>query len=218
MINQSDIQQSSHIAIITDNASFALANVLYSYILSFHKKVSLVSKESIESKFIFLPWFDKVRSNVPTSADCEIVVDFEVLDFFYFLKEQNFKINAKIATSLYATFLLEDENGKILLCNSEKLLVLAQLQEMQADSKVCYEYLRERKSLAFFRLKSYMFANLVLKKNATLAQTFIDETILKQSGATLQDAYKVCRELLEMVHVKNVQLLKQNKIIYELKE
>lgn len=219
LIDLNQITQSKHIVVIADNETFSLANVLYSYILTFHKKVSLVSAVNIEKKFAFLPWFDKVRSQVPSSCDLEIKVGLETLKLFRELESLSVKINPKIATAFYSSFLIEDELYGI-LCENEKLTAMSKLILLGADVKVCHAALRKSKSLALFRLKSAMFANFVLKDEAATAEVYIDDESLKRSGAGMEDAFIVAKELLEIAHVNKVVLIKQdeNKILKEIKE
>ncbi|MEJ2372627.1 MAG: phosphoesterase, partial [Sulfurimonas sp.] len=82
MVELNQINESKHIVLIADNETFSLANALYSYVLSLHKKVSLVMNENIDKKFAFLPWFDKVRKEIPSSSDLEIKVTLDTLDLF----------------------------------------------------------------------------------------------------------------------------------------
>ncbi len=219
MVDLNQITQSKHIVLIADNETFSLANVLYSYILSLHKKVSLVSDENIEKKFVFLPWFDKVRSQVPSSCDLEIKVDLQTLKLFQELQSSEVKINQKMATAFYSSFLIEDELHSI-LCENKKLTAMGELISLGANVKECYKALRQSKSLALFRLKAIMFANFVLKDEATVAEVYVDNESLKKSGATIEDAFIVLKELLEIAHVKKVVLIKQdeNKILKEIKE
>ncbi|MDH4945356.1 hypothetical protein [Sulfurimonas sp. C5] len=219
MVDLNQITQSKHIVLITDNETFSLANVLYSYILTLHKKVSLISNENIAKKFAFLPWFDKVRSQVPGSSDLEIKVDLQTLKLFQEIQLSEVKINQKMATAFYSSFLIEDELHSI-LCNNEKLTVLGELILLGADVTECYKALRMSKSLALFRLKAVMFANFGLQDEATVAEVYVDDTSLKQSGASIEDAIVIAKELLEIAHVNKVVLVKQdeNKILKEIKE
>lgn len=218
MIELNQITQSKHIVLIANNETFSLANVLYSYILTLHKKVSLVSTNNIDKKFAFLPWFDKVRNQVPSSCDLTIELSLDTLTLYQQFQSESIKINAKMATAFYSSFLIEGESNT-LLCESEKLAVLSELILLGADCKLSYRSLRESRSLALFRLKAALFANFVLKEDATVAEVYIDDEILKKSGAGTEDAFFVSKELLEIVHVQKVVLIKQdeNKILKEIK-
>lgn len=218
MVELNQIKESKHIVLITDNETFPLANALYSYVLMLHKKVSLVASEDIDKKFAFLPWFDKVRKEIPSSSDLQIKITLDTLDVLEAFQLQSIKINTKMATSLYSSFLIEDEPQSV-LCKDKALTAMSELVLLGADCKVCYEALRKSKSLALFRLKAQMFASFILKDEATLAEVYIDQQMLKQSGAELADAFLIAQELLEIVHVNKVVLVEKNKnkILKEIK-
>ena len=96
---------------------------------------------------------------------------------------------------------------------------MSELIAFGADCKTCNEFLKSSKSLALFRLKSLLFANFVLKNEAKVVEVYIDEVMLKQSGANLEDALLVAQELLEIIHVHKVVLIQkdENKILKEIK-
>ena len=106
MISLEAIDKAKHIVILVSNDSFADASALYTYILRLHKKVSIVSEvQAIDSKFSFLPWFDKLRNIIPSSADLVIDFDLETESLFNLFKSHNITINIKMATALYAGLL-----------------------------------------------------------------------------------------------------------------
>ena len=218
MVELNQINESKHIVLIANNETFSLANVLYTYVLTLHKKVSLVATQEIDKKFAFLPWFDKVRKIVPNSSDLEIELHLDTLNLYKEFQSRSIKMNEKIATSFYSSFLVENEL-KSILCEDKKLSVMSELIVLGADCKTCNKFLKNSKSLALFRLKSFLFANFVLKEEATLAEVYVDELMLKQSGANLKDTYNIARELLEVVHVNKVVLIDRdkNKILKEIK-
>ncbi len=209
MIKLEEIENAGHIVIVTNNATFPLANVVYSYLLTLHKKISLTSVEPITRKFAFLPWFDKVRFQLPASVDMQLNVEQESIALYRFFQEKSIKINTKMATSFYAALLLEDEKESVLY-DGEKLLIIDELLKLGANSEVCYSFLREQKSLALFRLKALIFAEFILKDEGKTAQVHLNDSMLKQSGANLQDALKIAVELLEIVHVEYVVVFDQN--------
>ncbi len=74
------IQRAKHVVVIShinpDADSISSASALYTHLLRLHKKVSFfcVTKE-INPKLSFLPWFEKIRSSFPSSADLAIALD-----------------------------------------------------------------------------------------------------------------------------------------------
>ncbi|WP_428739198.1 hypothetical protein [Sulfurimonas sp.] len=218
MVELDQINENKHIVLIANNETFSLANVLYTYILTLHKKVSLVATQEIDKKFVFLPWFDKVRKIVPSSGDIKIELNLDTLRLYQEFQSHSIKMNEKIATSFYSSFLVED-GLKSILCEDKKLSAMSELITLGADCKTCNEFLKSSKSLALFRLKSLLFANFVLKNEAKVVEVYIDEAMLKQSGAKLTDALLVAQELLEIIHVHKVVLIQkdENKILKEIK-
>ncbi len=74
------IESAKHIVVISHidpNAdSISSASAFYTYLLRLHKKISFfcVTKE-INQNLSFLPWFEKIRSSFPSSADLAIALN-----------------------------------------------------------------------------------------------------------------------------------------------
>ena len=220
MIPNKQINESKHILIKSDKENFAQASALYSYLLTQHKKVSLYADE-IDRKFSFLPWFDKVRPNLPSSADLEIDANIEIMDLYTFLQESGSKINAKMATALYAGFLKRYKNFTSADVDGTVFAAVSQLISHGAAHKECIEYLIKRVPLRMIRLQSILFKNLLLQKSAEVACVSICEMDLCASGASMDDVFKVAAELLNLVHVHEVTIVKSdenNKIIKSIKD
>lgn len=218
--NFEQIESSRHIVIRTDNKHFALANVVYSYLLTLHKKISFVMSDEIEKKFVFLPWFDKVRSQMPSSFDLILDIDFSSVTLYRFFEENDCKLNTKMLTSFYAALIIEDEQDGFLLQEPQMLKMMTHFLEAGADFKTTLHYLKNSNPLSLFRLRSYMFGNFIQKEEAQLVEVYINAEILKKSGATLKDAHVIAKELLGLVHVNRVLLIEEEeqKIIEEIKE
>ena len=74
------IQEAGHIVLIShvspDADSLGSASAMYTFLLQGHKKVSWYCKSSeIDQKLSFLPWFEKIKSTFPLSADLAIALD-----------------------------------------------------------------------------------------------------------------------------------------------
>ena len=219
LIDIKKIEESKHIVVITDNLSFANASAVYSYILTRHKKVSLYNTEEIDAKFSFIPWYDKLRKNVPGSCDYQIEATCETKELFNFFKTHEIKINIKIATALYTGILqrydlfLNDE------CDGTVFAAASELIECGAAYKIAMEFMANKVSLSTFRLKSIMINSMLLKSNASICEVYISNDDLKKSGASMQDAYFIMKELLHLVNVTKVILIKKdenNKILKEI--
>jgi len=221
MINIQTIKEAKHICIKTQSDSFSNASALYTYILTLHKKVSLVSSESIDTKFSFLPWFDKVREMTPSSADVILDVNSKTKELYDFFAINDIKINKKMATSLYASLLMEYNNFHKRDTNETVFTLASELITLNAEYKLCREYLNNRVGLYEFRLKSILFKNFILTDNARAVEVFICNDDLRQTGAILSDVYPLLEEFFTLVHVKEVTLKKsdeKNKILINLKE
>jgi len=211
LINLTKIDSFSHIVLVCDDDSFANASAIYSYILTKHKKVSIVCESGISKKYAFLPWFEKLRKNLPSSADCSIVVDDDVLALFDFFQENGAKINKKMATALYGALLQRYDYFRSMECGGIVFATASQLIELKAEFQECMQYLQYNKPLAYFRLESILYKNMLLKQNATLAVVPLCEEDLKESGASVDDAYLIMQDILQMAHVQEVQLVQKNK-------
>ena len=214
------IDASKHILIKSDKENLAQASVLYSYLLTLHKKVSLYA-QSMDAKFSFLPWMDKVRENRMSSADMEIDSNIEILDLYNFLQDNALKINAKMATALYAGFLKRYKNLMEEDVDGTVFAAMSQLITLGADHKLCVRQLYKSVPLRMIRLKSIFFKKLLLQENARVACVSISDADLLASGASMQEAKDAAAELLNVVHVEEVHLVKSdenNRIIKIIKD
>jgi|GEM_PF-1078725 len=210
MLNIQKIQESKHILLKTDNDSFANASALYSYILTLHKKVSLYSEEKIEHRFSFLPWSDKVKLVEASSADLVLQVDMQAMDYFSFYKNNNVKINKKMATALYSALLVEYDSFSSFESNGIVFATAATLIELGAEYRLAQEEITKSDSLALFRLKAIFYKNMLLRGGASVLELYICDADFDATGACMKDAKKIMRESLSLVHVKKVILKKSD--------
>lgn len=218
MLPIQDIQTAQHIAVIAKNKSFANASAIYSYLLTQHKKVSLVRAEKIHTNLSFLPWFEKLKDTMPTSVDMSIDVSSETLEYFDFFQKNSQKINKKMATALYAGLLNRYENFTTDESDGTIFALARELIELGAEHKSCNKNIIHSVGLSVFRLKALLFAKMILVDEARELRVFICDEDLKKSGASLEDAESIIKELLSMVHVRRVVLIKsdeKNKILKE---
>jgi hypothetical protein len=220
LILDKEIEKSKHILIKSEKNNFPQASILYSYLLSQHKKVSLYGDEK-ESKFSFLAWHDKVRCKRPASADFEIDASIEIKALYTFIQESNIKINKKMATAFYAGFMQRYNNFMSRDCNGTIFAILSELIEYGADHNYCISEMIERVPLSSIRLKSILYKKLLLKKNATIVEVKLTDMDFVQSGAQWEDLLSLSNELLNLVHVQEVQIIKsdeKDKILKIVKE
>lgn len=204
------IEAAKHIVLRCDTASFANASALYSYILTKHKKVSLVCVTPLAKKFSFLPWFEKIREKVSASADYIVSVDSDVLSLYTSFENNNVKINKKMATALYGALLLRYDFFTSSECDGMVFATASQLIELNAAHRECVEYLQYSHSLAYFRLQSILYKNMLLCENAKVALLPISEKELQESGASMEDAYMIMNDVMKLAHVQEVRLIQKD--------
>lgn len=221
MLNIKKIEASKHILIKSDSDSFANASAIYSYILTLHKKVSLYHEEEIDARFSFLPWFSKLKKIRPSSADFEIDVNEEVLDYCSFFQLHGIKINKKMATALYSSLLIRYDNFNSSETHGMVFAFASQLIELGAERQIAHKYIVQSKSLALFRLKAILYKNMLLVNNAREVELCVNDADLKSSGATIKDAFEIMKDMLSLAHVDKVTLKKSDanmKIIKTIEE
>ncbi len=129
-----------------------------------------------------------------------------VYDLF---KEGNIKLNAKIATALYAG-LLDDSNSFLhAKTNAKTFLMAADLLACGATSHTVAKGLYQPHSLASLRLKGLMFEQLGLFCNGQIAVLHVNLEMLERSGALPQDAESALEESLGLATVKVSVMLRE---------
>lgn len=225
------IDSATHIVILTDDyfdaQVFGNASAFYTFLLQKHKKVSWVCKtQNIDYRLTFIPWVQDIKNSLPKSADlvisfgtlgeeyldieCELI-DFmlKTEDFFYFFKDNNIKINQKMATALYAG-LLKSTDGFLSqeLCGTT-FAIAKELIESGADFKLCNKNIMKSVTLGTLRLKAIMFKNMLLKHDAKIALFCVSDEDIRASGATIFDAKIALEEALSLAHIEVALLLIQ---------
>ena len=221
MIPQDEIKKIKHIVVEYDKNHFIQASILYSYMLSLHKKVSLYGAEEV-SRYAFLPWYEKSRLQKPVSADFYFSVNnIELLDLYFYFKENKIKINKKIATAFFAGFLEQYENFLSSACYGTIFAIVSELIEYGAERQLCIEELTQKIPLRIFRLKAIAYKKLLLQQNGEVAYVDLDEKDFITTGAQWCDVDFIAKEILSLVNVKEVMIIKndeKNKIINLKKE
>ena len=211
-------ENAKHITIVVEEKNLALGSALYSYILTLHKKVSFVTNTQRKIKYSFLPWYDKIRENIPSSSDFAYEMAFSTVELYDFFVKNNIKINKKMATALYAALLQEYKCFQSLKCDGIIFAVASTLIEHGAEYQICREYLCSRVALSIIRLKGILFSTMVLKNNAKHAELFISQEKLQAAGACVEDCFEIMDEALLVAHVEKVTLYESgtNKILKEI--
>ena len=213
MVSLNTIDESKNITILTDNNSFGDASALYTYVLRLHKKVSLVNTESqMKINLSCIPWLDKVKKTLSKSSDLIIDLKENKQVLYELFKKHDIKINEKMATALYASYLQKPDSYS----DNQNLLALSELISLGADHHKCVLGLKKSLPLALFRIKAILFATLVLYDDAKVALMSINKGDLQKTGASMDDVNLVMIETLNIVHVQRVVLVdeeNENKLV-----
>jgi len=216
MISLKNIKKATSIVLLTNNDSFANASAIYTYILTLHKKVSLVCvDDDLDEKLSCIPWFHSVRANIGSSHDLVIDVTSQTESLYEWFKLNNIKTNKKISTALYVSLL---QNIHFFVGNISNGIIFAYISELiscGADYSVCNDSFLHNLPLSIFRLKSKMFAEMILHDNASVVVLFLSKDDLLSTGACLEEAYVIMIEALNIAHVKTAVLLNKD-LNYEL--
>ena len=215
--------ESKHIVLIADSSksvnSLTSASVLYSYILTLHKKVSFYSVvKELEPRLMFIPWSDKARSSLPSSADLAISFNCETINsinlecnhinisstdgkgmsqmLFDYLINSNIKINQKMATALYAGLLDETDGFLNESVNGTIFAMSKQLVDFGADIKTVNRFILKYITFGAFRLKAIMQMNMQLIADAKVAMFEVTKENMLATGANMKDVEKALQEAL----------------------
>lgn len=206
------IDNAKYVMIVTDAKNLPSASALYTHVLRLHKKVSLVCEsKNISNKLSFLPWFEKVKSIKTSSADLTIELDSGSVELFNMFKNDDIKINKKMATALYAG-LLQESNGFLNSdVNGTFFAVAQELIKSGADYKMCNNFIIKRTTLSALRLKAIMLKEMILQNSAKAAVFCICDDDFKSTGASLEDCDEVLKEALMLPYVELSVLLNLDK-------
>lgn len=217
MILLEDTQDTKHIAVVTKGVEkLPLCSAIYTHYLRLHKKVSLVCYDKLDTKYSFLPWFDKVKEKIPSSVDLVVKVDFGVVELYDFFTRHNLGINKKMATAIYAALLIEYNNFTSKQTNGMVFAIAGEMMALGCDFENCSYFLNKRVALCKLRLKSLMLGNMYLQNGAKDACFCISDDMLKSSGADLDDAFDILKEAIGLDYVERILLFKSdedNKIL-----
>lgn len=248
------LDSAKHILIIAhvnpDADSMGSALAMYTHVLRLHKKVSLYCKtENINPALSFLPFFDKVRSNIPNdydlalSFDCgskqrlgvevnsalvnidhhisnENYGDINIIDasaisttqvLYNFFVSNEIKLNAKMATCLYAGLVDDSENFTTAKTDEKTFLMAADLIKSGADNALCTQKLFKERSLASIRMKAKMLSNAQLSLDARVVSTLVESSFFEETGAYEVDCEEALNESLELCSVDVAFMLRYTK-------
>lgn len=218
MLQLHAIKKSKHILLQTQSSTFANASAIYSYLLTLHKKVSIYSEDEVEQKFAFLPWYEKIKNVAPASADLVIKIVDEPLEYYEFLSTHAPKINAKMATALYAAILVRYDSFRAIESHGILFACVSQLVLYGAECKSVEKNILRSTPLCLFRVKAILYKSMLLRDSAREVELLISQRDFKESGASMREIESVMRELLTLVHVRRVVLKSSDENMKIIKE
>ena len=209
------IKSAKHIEIVVDKDQLFVASALYSYVLTLHKKVSLVCKaQVIDLKFSFLPWIDKIKKSDTPSADYSVKLTCSALELYESFSRLKININKKMATALYGAVLNETNGFTNTRLNGTIFAVCNELIECKAEYKLATDFVLKYGTLGVLRLKSKMLANMILLNDAKVAVFTLANNDLKATSTLIEDAEYVMLEAFTLAYVDTVVLLdNENEVI-----
>jgi phosphoesterase RecJ-like protein len=214
MLFLEDINKAKHIVIKCKKQFLPSASALYTYILTLHKKVSLICEdENIDISYGFLPWLEKIKHSGYSSADFILELDIGASELYGIFSKNGIKLNSKMATALYGGLLFETDGFKNAKVDGMSFAIAKELVESKAEYKKCTKYVLNTKSLSYLRLKSIMLKKLILKDEAKLASIALSDDDFVATGADIEDAYDILKEAFSLPYVSEVELIKNNKIL-----
>ena len=130
---------------------------------------------------------------------------------FDLFKKEDIKINAKMATALYAG-LLDDSHGFLApKCDVKSFTMAADLLASGAAIKQCADALFHFNSLAALRLKGLMLLQMQLICEAQVVVHLIDREMMLQSGGREVDCEAALEESMGLPHVVLGVMLRENR-------
>ncbi|MEA3228719.1 MAG: phosphoesterase, partial [Campylobacterota bacterium] len=211
------IESARHIEIVVDTEFLFVGSALYTYILTLHKKVSLVCKSSdIDYKYSFLPWFGKIKKSDTPSADLSLKLSISTQNLYNYFEKSDIKINKKMATALYGGMLDESDGFRNSKIGALFFDTTSRLIKSGADYRLCQKFIVEFTPLSLLRLKSILLHNMVLVNSAKVALFFISDEDLQSTGSNVREAQKIIKDAFGLPYVETAILLNsdmENEII-----
>ena len=130
---------------------------------------------------------------------------------FDIFKENDIKINPKMATALYAG-LLDDSHGFLApKTDARSFKMAAELTALKADIVTSATSLFHENSLAALRLKGMMFEKMFLLLDAKVVVHLVTREMMKSSGAREVDCEAALEESMGLPHVQLALMLRENR-------
>jgi len=128
-----------------------------------------------------------------------------------FFKDNDLKINAKMATALYSGLVDDSESFTTEKTDLRTFEMASELLKCGADNALCVQKLFKERSLASLRLKAKMLSAMKLSLGASVASTLVEKSFFEETGAYEVDCEEGLNESLELSSVKIAFMLRYTK-------
>ena len=128
-----------------------------------------------------------------------------------FFKANAIKINAKMATALYAGLADDSECFTTAKTSGRTFEMASDLVQCGADNALCVTKLFKERSLASLRLKAKMLSSMNLYNEGRVVSTLVQQSFFEESGALEVDCEEGLNESLELFSVKIALMLRYTK-------
>ncbi len=129
---------------------------------------------------------------------------------FNFFKQNEIKINKKMATALYAG-LLDDSDGFLHKSVDGTTFAMAlELIASGAEINICNKQIMKNSSLSALRLKGLMLKNMSLELDARVAVFCVSKEDIRSCGADARDCEGALEESLHLPYVEVALLVREN--------
>ncbi len=128
-----------------------------------------------------------------------------------FFKSNDIRLNAKMATSLYAGLADDSQNFTTEKTDERAFLMAADLLKCGADNALCTKMLFKERSLASVRMKAKMLSSAQLHCDGRVVTTLVERSFFEETGAYEVDCEEALHESLDLVSVDVAVMLRYTK-------
>ncbi|MDF1880981.1 bifunctional oligoribonuclease/PAP phosphatase NrnA [Sulfurimonas sp. MAG313] len=128
-----------------------------------------------------------------------------------FFKTNEIKLNAKMATCLYAGLVDDSQNFSTEKTKARTFLMAADLVECGADNALCTKELFKTRSLASIRMKAKILASAKLHCSGKVISNLVHQSFFEETGAYEVDCEEALHETLDLCTVEFAFMLRFTK-------
>lgn len=128
-----------------------------------------------------------------------------------FFKSNDIKLNAKMATCLYAGLVDDSQNFTTHKTDERAFLMAADLIRSGADNALCVKELFKNRSLASVRMKAKILSEARLHCSGKLVSSLVERSFFEETGAYAVDCEEALHESLDLASVEVAIMLRHTK-------